>query len=182
MDLKEQIKNSLFEIIELSKIKKGQILLIGCSTSEVSGFKIGSHSAEDVGYELAQTALDILNEKGIYIAAQCCEHLNRAVVVSREAISKFNLEEVNVVPWLKGGGSFATATYKLLGDDAAVVETIKADAGLDIGAVMIGMRLKEVAVPVRLKNNKIGEAAVSGARVRPKFIGGERAKYNEDLK
>ena len=157
MDLKEQIKNSLFEIIELSKIKKGQILLIGCSTSEVCGYKIGSHSAEDVGYELAQTALDILNEKGIYIAAQCCEHLNRAVVVSREAVSKFNLEEVNV-------------------------ETIKADAGLDIGAVMIGMRLKEVAVPVRLKNNKIGEAAVSGARVRPKFIGGERAKYNEDLK
>ncbi len=124
MDLKEQIKNSLFEIIELSKIKKGQILLIGCSTSEVCGFKIGSHSAEDVGYELAQTALDILNEKGIYIAAQCCEHLNRTVVVSREAVSKFNLEEVNVVPWLKGGGSFATATYKLLGDDAAVVETV----------------------------------------------------------
>lgn len=182
MDLKEQIKNSLFEIIELSKIKKGQILLIGCSTSEVCGYKIGSHSAEDVGFELAKTAYDILNEKGIYIAAQCCEHLNRAVVVSREAVSKFNLEEVNVVPWLKGGGSFATATYKLLGDDAAVVETIKADAGLDIGAVMIGMRLKEVAVPVRLKNNKIGEATVSGARVRPKFIGGERAKYNEDLK
>lgn len=182
MDLKEQIKNSLFEIIELSKIKKGQILLIGCSTSEVCGYKIGSHSAEDVGFELAKTAYDILNEKGIYIAAQCCEHLNRAVVVSREAVSKFNLEEVNVVPWLKGGGSFATATYKLLGDDAAVVETIKADAGLDIGAVMIGMRLKEVAVPVRLQNNKIGEAAVSGARVRPKFIGGERAKYNEDLK
>lgn len=182
MDLKEQIKNSLFEIIELSKIKKGQILLIGCSTSEVCGYKIGSHSAEDVGFDLAKTAYDILKEKGIYLAAQCCEHLNRAVVISKEAVSKYRLDEVNVVPWLKGGGSFATATYKLLGDDAAVVETIKADAGLDIGDVMIGMRLKEVAVPVRLKNNKIGEAAVSGARVRPKFIGGERANYNEDLK
>ena len=170
MDLKEQIKNSLSELIDASKIKAGQILLVGCSTSEVCGF------------ELAKTAYDILKERGIYLAAQCCEHLNRAVVISKEAVSKYRLDEVNVVPWLKGGGSFATATYKILGDDAAVVETIKADAGLDIGAVMIGMRLKEVAVPVRLKNNKIGEATVSGARVRPKFIGGERAKYNDDLK
>lgn len=182
MDLKEQIKNSLLELLEVSKIKKGQILLIGCSTSEVCGFKIGSHSAEDVGFELAKTAYDMLKEKGIYLAAQCCEHLNRAVVVSRDVAIKYQLDEVNVVPWLKGGGSFATATYKILGEDAVVVETIKADAGLDIGAVMIGMRLKEVAVPVRLQNNKIGEATVSGARVRPKFIGGERAKYNDELK
>ena len=143
--------------------------------------RIIAHSAEDVGKLLSEVARDTLDEKGIYLAVQCCEHLNRAVVVSNECAEKYGLDEVNVVPWLKGGGSFATATYYGM-KNAVMVETIKAHAGLDIGGVMIGMRLKEVAVPVRLVNNKIGEAYVSGARVRPKFVGGERARYNDDLK
>lgn len=180
-EIQIQLKKAIEELIEVSKIKKGQIFLIGCSTSEVCGYKIGSHSAEDVGKLLSEVARDTLDEKGIYLAVQCCEHLNRAVVVSNECAEKYGLDEVNVVPWLKGGGSFATATYYGM-KNAVMVETIKAHVGLDIGGVMIGMRLKEVAVPVRLVNNKIGEAYVSGARVRPKFVGGERARYNDDLK
>lgn len=180
-EIQKQLKNSIEELIETSKIKEGQIFLIGCSTSEVCGYKIGSHSAEDVGKALFEVAYKTLKEKGIYLAVQCCEHLNRAIVTDKECADRFGLEVVNVVPWLKGGGSFATAAYYGL-KNSVVVETIKADAGLDIGGVMIGMRLKEVAVPVRLNNNKIGEAYVAGARVRPKFIGGERAHYDEDLK
>ena len=179
--IQEQLKNAIEELIETSKIKKGQIFLIGCSTSEVCGFKIGSHSAEDVGKALFDIAYKTLLPKGIYLAVQCCEHLNRAVVLSGECAEKYGLDVVNVVPWLKGGGSLATAAYYGI-KDAVVVETVKADAGLDVGGVMIGMRLKEVAVPVRLLNNKVGEANVSGARVRPKFIGGERARYDENLK
>ena len=118
------------------------------------------------------------NEYGVFVAAQCCEHLNRAIIVEEDAVP--NGEYVNVVPQPKAGGSFATAAYKAFKNPVAL-EEIKADAGIDIGSTLIGMHLKRVAVPVRLKNNKIGNAALTAARVRPKFIGGERAHYNEDL-
>ena len=113
-------------------------------------------------------------EFGIYIAAQCCEHLNRAIVVEREALP--NAEEVCVVPKPKAGGSWATTAYEKF-KDPIVVEEIAANAGLDIGCTLIGMHLKKVAVPIRLKNNRLGEALVLAAKTRPKYIGGERAKY-----
>ena len=167
------------EIIELAGLKKGHILVVGCSTSEVLGSKIGTDSSPDTAKDIFEGIYKAANEKGVYVAAQCCEHLNRAIIVERAA-APF-AEAVNVVPFPKAGGSFATAAYAAFSDPVAL-EEIRADAGLDIGFTMIGMHLKRVAVPVRLSNDRIGEAKVLAARVRPKFIGGERAHYDEALK
>ncbi len=163
------------EIIEKAKLQKGDILVIGCSTSEVTGSKIGTNSSPETATELFEGIKKAADESGIYIAAQCCEHLNRAIIVEADAVPFY--EKVNVVPQPKAGGSFATAAYKSFKNPVAL-EEIKADAGLDIGFTMIGMHLKKVAVPVRLTNNKIGEATVLAARTRAKYIGGERAIYN----
>ena len=172
---------SALEIIERSKITAGDILIVGCSTSEVVGFAPGTHSGPELGKAIMEGVLPECLSRGIYLAAQCCEHLNRAVILEKEAADKYGVDIVNVVPQPKAGGSFATALYGALKNPCAV-EHIKAKAGLDIGGVLIGMHLKEVAVPVRLENRHIGEAIVLAARVRPKFIGGERAHYNEELK
>lgn len=169
---------SACEIIELAGLNAGDILVVGCSTSEVLGNKIGTHSSPDTAKELFDGIKKATDEKGIYIAAQCCEHLNRAIIIEKSAVK--GCEICNVVPQPKAGGSFATAAYNSFSEPVAL-EEIKADAGIDIGFTMIGMHLKKVAVPVRLKNNKIGEATVLGARVRPKFIGGERAVYDNNL-
>ena len=176
--IKEQAFAATKEIIEIGKLKKGQILVIGCSTSEVIGDKIGTNSSPDTANEIFDGIYEAANEYGVFVAAQCCEHLNRAIIVEADAVP--NAEFVNVVPQPKAGGSFATAAYKAF-ENPVALEEIKADAGLDIGSTLIGMHLKKVAVPVRLKNNKIGNATLTAARVRPKFIGGERAHYNEDL-
>ena len=176
--IKQEAFSAAKEIIEIAKLKKGQILVIGCSTSEVIGDKIGTNSSPDTANEIFQGIYEAANEYGVFVAAQCCEHLNRAIIVEADAVP--NSEYVNVVPQPKAGGSFATAAYKAFKNPVAL-EEIKADAGLDIGSTLIGMHLKKVAVPVRLKNNKIGNATLTAARVRPKFIGGERAHYNEDL-
>ena len=176
--IKEQAFAAAKEIIEIGKLKKGQILVIGCSTSEVIGDKIGTNSSPDTANDIFDGIYEAANESGVFVAAQCCEHLNRAIIVEADAVP--NGEAVNVVPQPKAGGSFATAAYKAFKNPVAL-EEIKADAGLDIGSTLIGMHLKKVAVPVRLKNNKIGNATLTAARVRPKFIGGERAHYNEDL-
>ena len=169
---------SACEIIELAGLNTGDILVVGCSTSEVLGSKIGTHSSPDTAKELFDGIKKATDEKGIYIAAQCCEHLNRAIIIEKSAVK--GCEICNVAPQPKAGGSFATAAYNSFSEPVAL-EEIKADAGIDIGFTMIGMHLKKVAVPVRLKNNKIGEATVLGARVRPKFIGGKRAVYDEKL-
>ncbi len=176
--IKQEAFSAAKEIIEIGKLKKGQILVIGCSTSEVIGDKIGTNSSPDTANEIFEGIYEAANEYGVFVAAQCCEHLNRAIIVEADAVP--NGEYVNVVPQPKAGGSFATAAYKAFKNPVAL-EEIKADAGLDIGSTLIGMHLKKVAVPVRLKNNKIGNATLTAARVRPKFIGGERAHYNEDL-
>jgi len=177
-NLKAQAKAAAEEIIEKSGIKKGQILVVGCSTSEILGKKIGTFSSPEAAEAVFSGIYEAVSEKGIYLAAQCCEHLNRAIITERKAVPFSDM--VNVVPQAKAGGSFATAAYKSFAEPVAL-EEIKADAGLDIGFTMIGMHLKKVAVPVRLENKKIGEATVLAARVRPKFIGGERAKYDEEL-
>lgn len=178
--IKNDAHNVFSELVELAKLKSGDIVVIGCSTSEITGDTIGTHSSMDVAKALYDGFYDMLKEKGIYIAVQCCEHLNRALVVERELAEKKNIEIVNAVPQPKAGGSSATTAYSLM-NSPVMVEHIKADAGIDIGGTLIGMHLKETAVPLRFKNRKIGEAHIAGARVRPKFIGGERAVYNEDL-
>lgn len=176
--IKEQAKKTAEEICQVAGLKKGQILVVGCSTSEVCGDKIGTNSNVEVAEALFWGIYDELREKGIFLAAQCCEHLNRAIVVEREAVPF--AEAVNAVPQPKAGGSFATMTYRNL-TDPVVVEEIRADAGIDIGATLIGMHIKKVAVPVRLVNNKIGMANITAARSRAKFIGGERAVYDSRL-
>ena len=178
MTIKEQSVQAVNELLEKAKLKKGDILVVGCSTSEVLGSKIGTDSDPDTAKEIFDGIYGVLKTKGIFLAVQCCEHLNRAIVIERAAVK--DAEIVNVVPQKKAGGSLATAAYNGF-SNPAVVEEIKADAGIDIGDTLIGMHLKRVAVPVRIETNKIGKANVVCARVRPKFIGGIRAIYDENL-
>ena len=175
----EQTKAIAEELINTAAMKPGQILVVGCSTSEVTGHKVGSYSSPELGQAIYDWIQEALQPQGIYLAAQCCEHLNRAIIVEAEAVPGADI--CNVVPQPKAGGSFATAAYHGFQHPVAL-EEIRADAGLDIGGTLIGMHLKKVAVPVRLTQNRIGEAMVLAARVRPKFIGGNRAVYDEDLK
>ena len=167
------------ELIEKAKLKPNQILVVGCSTSEIIGSKIGTNSSPDTAKIVFEGLYDYAKEQGWQLAFQCCEHLNRAIVVEREAVPF--AETVNVVPQPKAGGSMATRAYATF-RQPVVVEQIRADAGIDIGFTLIGMHLKKVAVPVRLEHNQIGEARIVAARTRPKFIGGERAIYADDLK
>lgn len=176
--LKKQAEQVITEICDKAGLQKGQILAVGCSTSEICGDKIGTNSNLDAAEAVFSGIYEVLNKKGIYLAAQCCEHLNRAIIVEREAVPCVDI--VNVVPQPKAGGSFATTAYKNFNNPVAV-EEIKADAGIDIGGTLIGMHIKKVAVPVKLENNRIGEAIVLAARTRPKFIGGQRAVYDEKM-
>ncbi|MBQ6718432.1 MAG: TIGR01440 family protein [Clostridia bacterium] len=180
-NIKMQAKKAITELIEISGIKSGEILVIGCSSSEIMGGDIGKASSIDAAKAVFDGIYPILKQKGIYLAAQCCEHLNRALILEQEATEKFGYEIVNVCPQVKAGGSFATTVWQNMAHPVAV-EHVKASAGLDIGNTLIGMHLKEVAVPIRLSINKIGEASVVFARTRPKFIGGERACYQENIK
>lgn len=174
----EQTKAAMAELCEKANLREGSIVVVGCSTSEVVGAKIGTNSDPDVAGEIFVALNNYAKSKGIFLAVQCCEHLNRAIVTERKALPF--AEPVNVIPQPKAGGSLATKAY--LGfEDPIVVEAIKADAGLDIGFTLIGMHLKEVAVPLRLTNNAIGSAMVLAARTRPKFIGGARAIYDEKM-
>lgn len=166
------------EIIERAALGEGSILVIGCSTSEIVGSKIGTNSAPEVARCVFSALLRGAKAHGVHLAVQCCEHLNRAIVIERDAAG--DRETVNVLPAPKAGGSMACAAYEML-NDPVVVEEIRADAGLDIGFTLIGMHLKRVAVPLRLENNRIGEALVIAARTRPKFIGGSRAIYDERM-
>ena len=167
------------QLVVAAKLHRGQIVVIGCSSSEVVGHQVGSWSTPEVGQAIYDGLSSVFDPLGIYMAAQCCEHLNRALIVERDALPY--AEIVNVVPQPKAGGSFATACYENFRQPVAL-EEIRADAGLDIGGTLIGMHLKKVAVPVRLEQRTIGDAMVLAARVRPKFIRGERAYYDEKLK
>ena len=178
--IKSEAIKATKELIEAAALKKGDIFVVGCSTSEVCGDKIGTNSNYDAAGAVFEGIYSVLCEKGIYLAAQCCEHLNRSVVIEKECLDKYFLDEVNAIPQPKAGGSFATQAYKAF-KNPVLVESVSAKAGIDIGGTLIGMHLKKVAVPVRLENNKTGEATVLAARSRPKFIGGCRAIYDEEL-
>ncbi len=176
-EIYNQAKQAAVEICEKAGLKKSDILVVGCSSSEVAGGTIGHNSSLEAAEAVFGGIYEVLQERGIYLAAQCCEHLNRAIIVEKSAAP--NAEAVNVVPQPKAGGSFATTAYRTFKSPVAL-EEIKADAGLDIGGTLIGMHLKKVAVPTRLSIDRIGSAILLAARTRPKFIGGCRAVYDEN--
>lgn len=176
--IREQAFLCAAEVIERAGLEARSILVVGCSSSEIAGSKIGSDSNFEVAAAVFDGIMSACSEKGVFIAAQCCEHLNRAIITEKAAVPGADI--CNVVPQPKAGGSFATNAYIHFKEPVAL-EHIRADAGIDIGLTLIGMHLKEVAVPLRLDNNRIGEALVNAARTRPRFIGGERAHYNEKL-
>lgn len=175
-ELKKQSADAIRELLDEAHLSEYDLVVVGCSSSEIGSFRIGSHSSREIGQAVFEAIHTELKKYRIYLAAQCCEHLNRALILEKEAALRYSYEPVSVVPQLKAGGSFATAAYQ--GFDAPVaVEWIRAHAGLDIGSTLIGMHLKQVAVPVRIRTSRIGSAPVICARTRPKFIGGERAHY-----
>lgn len=175
----EDTKKVVNELLDIAKLESGDILVVGCSSSEVASHEIGSFSSEKIGKAIFDTLYEITSAKQIYLAAQCCEHLNRAIIIDQKCAKEHRLPIVNVVPQLKAGGSFSTAAYAGF-EHAVAVESIQADAGIDIGDTLIGMHLKPVAVPVRTKQNTIGNAHVVCARTRYKYIGGERAIYETE--
>lgn len=175
--IKKQSSSVIHELLEKIELKPGSILVIGCSSSEVIGNNIGKGSSFEVAEIIFNAIHPELKAKGIYLAAQCCEHLNRAIIIEAECAQKYGLDPVAVIPQAKAGGSFATVAYQRF-ENPTVVEHVRANAGVDIGDTLIGMHLREVAVPIRLSVKNIGEANVVCAYTRPKFIGGARAIYS----
>ena len=179
-EITQQALHAVSQLLQVAKLQPGQILVVGCSSSEVAGQQIGSHSSTDIAQAIFSGLYPTLKENGIYLAAQCCEHLNRALIVERAAAETYGLPQVNAVPQPKAGGSYATAAYKAFADPVAV-ERIQAHAGIDIGDTLIGMHLRPVAVPVRLSVRQSGRANLVCARTRLKFVGGSRAQYDPAL-
>lgn len=179
-EIEAQARRAVCELLDAAKLKEGQLLVAGCSSSEIASSRIGTFSSQEIGERVYKALAEECAQRSIYLAAQCCEHLNRALIVEERAAEKYGLEIVNVIPQLKAGGSFATAAWAGMKNPVAV-ERIAAHAGMDIGDTLIGMHLKAVAVPVRIPTSQIGGARVVCARVRPKFVGGARACYDEAL-
>lgn len=178
--IKKEAKDVVYELLEQAKTEEGDILVVGCSSSEVAGEKIGTFSSVETAQAVFEGIYEATKEKGLFLAAQCCEHLNRALIVEKEVAGRERMTIVNVVPQPKAGGSFATTAYERF-DKPVAVEHICAQAGIDIGDTLIGMHLQDVAVPVRTGTKKIGNAHVVCARTRAKFVGGSRAFYDEEL-
>jgi uncharacterized protein (TIGR01440 family) len=171
-----QITQAAEELIKTARLKPGNILVVGCSTSEVQGARIGSYGSEVIAARLLSSLFKVCSRYQVSLAIQCCEHLNRALVVEQAVADKHNLEVVQVIPVPKAGGALAAEAMRAF-DNPAVVESITAQAGLDIGSTLIGMHIKKVAIPVRLTQKYIGQAYLTAARTRPKLIGGARAVY-----
>lgn len=182
-DLEEiaaQSRQAVTELLEVARLEKDDIFVVGCSSSEIIGSKLGTNSSVEVANTVFDTIYEVVKANGLYLATQCCEHLNRALIIEKECAKLYGYDIVNVVPQPKAGGSLSTRAYERFKHPVAVQE-IKASAGIDIGDVLIGMHLKRTAVPVRISINQIGQAHLVCARTRPPFIGGVRAKYDEGL-
>ena len=180
-DITAQAREAVEELLNAAKLQAGDLFVVGCSSSEIVGERIGKGSSMEAAEAAFAGIYPLLKERGIWLVSQCCEHLNRALILEREAARQYGYEPVNAEPWAHAGGSFATVTFARLADPVAV-EHVRAAAGMDIGDTFIGMHLRDVAVPVRLSLNAIGQAHLTCARTRPKFIGGDRARYQEALK
>lgn len=179
-EIKDRSQMAMSELLEATKTKPGDVIVVGCSTSEVQGEKIGSSSAIEIAESILDGILPLLRDRQLCLAAQCCEHLNRALVMEADCAENNGFEIVSVVPQLKAGGAFATEFYRRC-REAVVVETVSAVAGLDIGDTFIGMHIKSVAIPFRGTIKEIGSAHVTMARRRPKLIGGQRSVYTKYL-
>jgi len=176
--IKQETLSVLSELLSVANLDRGDILVVGCSTSEVSKHRIGSFSNAEIGTVIFETLHTELEKQGIHLATQCCEHLNRAIIIEKSVAKENRLPIVNVVPQLKAGGAFSTAAFAGFTNPVAV-EYIQAQAGIDIGDTLIGMHLVPVAVPVRVATKEIGSAHIVCARTRGKYIGGQRACYND---
>ncbi len=179
-EITAQAAQALKELMETARLKAGDILVVGCSSSEMVGGTIGKNSSMEAAAALYKGLAPLLEEKGIWLAAQCCEHLNRCLILEEQAAQSRGWPVVNVLPQPHAGGSWATTCWANFRRPVAV-EAIRAQAGMDIGDTLIGMHLEPVAVPVRLSVRSIGRANLVCARTRAKYIGGERAHYNPDL-
>ena len=175
-EITKQTEIVVTEVLEQAKLKPGSLFVIGCSSSEMVGKRIGKGSSMEAAQAAFEGIYPILQSKGIHLAVQCCEHLNRALIMERAAAEAKGYEIVNVMPQPHAGGSMAVTAWNAF-EDPVAVETIQADAGMDIGGTLIGMHLRRVAVPVRTSLDHIGGAIVLCARTRPKYIGGPRAVY-----
>jgi uncharacterized protein (TIGR01440 family) len=178
--IQKDLRSALEELFTKAKVEEGGILVTGCSTSEVVGKRIGTAGSGEAADVIYRTVAAFCREKNIFLAAQCCEHLNRALVVEKRVMKERALVRVNAVPHKDAGGAFATASYYGM-EDPVLVETISADFGIDIGNTLIGMHIRPVVVPVRTAVTKIGEAPLVLARSRCKYVGGERATYDREL-
>ena len=176
--IETEARQAVTELLAQAKLKKGDVFVVGCSSSEIVGGHIGKDSSLEAAQAVYAGVAPVLAENGIWLAAQCCEHLNRAIIIEREAAEKYGWEEVCVVPRPHAGGSWATNCWQAF-EHPVLVEEVRAAAGIDIGGTLIGMHLKRVAVPVRLTIKQIGAAPIICARTRPKYIGGSRAVYQE---
>ena len=179
-DYRSAANTAVNQLLAAANLESNDILVVGCSTSEVAGKEIGTSPGVEIARALLDGILPPLREKGIFLAAGCCEHLERALVVEKEALRIHGLIRVNAIPQPTAGGSFAAEAYEMF-NEPVLVQAVMAGAGLDIGQTMIGMHLRPVVVPLRLDIKKIGEALLLGARTRPRFVGGERAAYDESL-
>ncbi len=177
--LTETAAQAARELLEAARLKAGDILVVGCSSSEIVGEQIGHGSSMEAAQAVFNGIYPVLKQAGVYLAAQCCEHLNRAIILEEKALP-YGVRPVNVVPQPKAGGSFATTCWQNF-ENPVALEAIQADAGMDIGDTLIGMHLKPVAVPVRLSMRKLGQANLVCARTRLKFIGGSRAAYQPEV-
>jgi len=180
-DIRNQAHDAALELVETAGLKAGELFVVGCSSSEILGNHIGKGGSLEVAQAVFDGISSVLSPRGIFLAAQCCEHLNRALIIEEAAAERFGYELVNVRPWEHAGGSFATTVWNCM-EKPCAVEYIRASAGMDIGDTLIGMHLKAVAVPVRLSVRRIGQANLVCARTRPRFIGGERARYDDSRK
>lgn len=178
--IRKNLRDALEELCGAARPEGGDLLVVGCSTSEVIGKKIGTAGSEEVAAAIYETVAAFCAEKNLALAAQCCEHLNRALVVEKTTLKERGLTRVNAVPHRQAGGAFATAAYAGM-KDPVLAESVVAELGIDIGNTLIGMHLRAVAVPVRVSVMRIGEAPLVLARTRSKYVGGERARYDPDL-
>ena len=177
-ELTAQARRATEELLEAAHLETGDIFVVGCSSSEIRGGRIGHDSSMEVAAAVLAGVLPPLQEQGVYLAAQCCEHLNRSIVIEREVAKQYGCQIVAAIPQPHAGGSWATNCWRTC-KDPVLVEEVKAAAGMDIGGTLIGMHLRRVAVPVRLSLDHIGEAILLCARTRPPFIGGSRAVYSD---
>lgn len=174
--IKSDMNALVLEWMESDFLQQGDLFVVGCSTSEVAGHHIGSSGSEEIAAHIYEPLSKLAKQKDIHLVFQCCEHLNRALVIEKNSIKTYDIEEVAVIPVPEAGGAMAAYAFKQM-ENPVIVETIQAHAGIDIGDTLIGMQLKHVAVPLRFKQTNIGNARVTAARTRPKLIGGVRAHY-----